>query len=92
MDPNTKLWSAFSEISTLIRTFTKEESTQRKTTYYEHALRMEKEQSAKMQTQITKLAQVYVYELNAVIYIKIGWDNLRISSSKNPICLMRWII
>lgn len=48
-------WSEYSECTPYIRTFTEEEAAKRSGTYYEHALLMEREQTAKMQHQISKL-------------------------------------
>ncbi|KAF0693495.1 Aste57867_15550 [Aphanomyces stellatus] len=54
----TSMWSEYGPVSQYMRTFSEEEETKRSSTYYEHALKMEKEQRAEMQQQIQKLQKM----------------------------------
>ncbi|RHX99231.1 hypothetical protein DYB25_008738 [Aphanomyces astaci] len=51
-------WSEYGPISQYMRTFSEEEETKRSSTYYEHALKLEKEQRQEMQHQIEKLQRM----------------------------------
>lgn len=51
-------WSEYSELTPYFRTFTEEEAVKRSGTYYEHALRLERQQTSKMQSQIKKLSRM----------------------------------
>ncbi|CAK4084640.1 unnamed protein product [Aphanomyces euteiches] len=57
-DDQTNAWSEYGSISQYMRTFSEEEETKRSSTYYEHALKMEKEQRQAMQHQIERLQKM----------------------------------
>ncbi|ETW09888.1 hypothetical protein H310_00332 [Aphanomyces invadans] len=54
----TSTWSDYGPLSQYMRTFSEEEETKRSSTYYEHALKMEKEHRQEMQNQIEKLQRM----------------------------------
>nr|CCA21267.1 conserved hypothetical protein [Albugo laibachii Nc14] len=58
VDTKMDLCSEWSSLTPYVRTFTEEEDVKRSGTYYEHALRMEKEKKEMLQAQITKLTSI----------------------------------
>ncbi|OQR99299.1 hypothetical protein ACHHYP_07115 [Achlya hypogyna] len=54
----TNQWLEYGPISQYMRTFTEEEETKRSGTYYEHALKMERQHRSEMQQQIERLQKM----------------------------------